>query len=620
MLRRMEKRLRSESSNQVARIVVMALLATMLVGCECSTPVDPDAGDIDAGADARVTLCASGTDCDDGMFCNGPEACAPGSPDAARNGCVPGEPPCGVDDCDEAEDTCVCSGDPDRDGDGHDSVACGGDDCDDEDPTRYPGLEEVCDAAGHDEDCDSSTLAGSADGDRDGDGFVSITCCNAATCGDDCNDDRAEVNPDVGELCNARDDDCDGAIDEAGAFCPVGMCMSSRCRSVPWERVFGAADEDAFFGLAVDSAGIVYVGINLDADTDLDGDGTAEPFGAYLVALEADGRFRFVAAVGLSGVDLTVTKNGTDVVIATPSELAFHSTVDGSLTSRVFYEVAGATVSEIRAVGTTEAGVVAALAFREAGTPEMLELVLVDGAGAELARRRFEGTLRFYELHGMDAQDRYVALIADTDGPYDLAASSVNGRHVLVLTDTLDPVWARSTFAEVDVAVSQDGGAAIVGRFSGTLAPPWTTNTWTSVGEDAYLTVFSPAGEAVYTRVHTGPGSVSHRGIAFDGRAALFEAGSFGGSLPMPPRGTLGPSVGGNDAFYAHVDATTDFTLDALAVSGPRFEAIVSIRADPFGALIVLGTFGRDGITLPSGTFYASVGRNNLFLLRVASF
>jgi hypothetical protein len=47
------------------------------------------------------------------------------------------------------------------------------------------------------------------DGDADGDGHVSVELG-----GDDCDDTNADVGPSAPELCNDRDDDCDGEIDE----------------------------------------------------------------------------------------------------------------------------------------------------------------------------------------------------------------------------------------------------------------------------------------------------------------------------------------------------------------------------------------------------------------------
>ena len=49
------------------------------------------------------------------------------------------------------------------------------------------------------------------DTDGDGDGF---SACGAA----DCNDGDPDINPDATEVCNDVDDDCDGAVDEAGAL------------------------------------------------------------------------------------------------------------------------------------------------------------------------------------------------------------------------------------------------------------------------------------------------------------------------------------------------------------------------------------------------------------------
>ena len=99
----------------------------------------------------------------------------------------------------------------DGDGDGHRASSCGGDDCDDADPSRAPGLPEVCDAANLDEDCDPATF-GTRDGDRDG--FVSSSCCNGASCGDDCDDARNVVYPGNSEVCDGFDNDCDTAVDE----------------------------------------------------------------------------------------------------------------------------------------------------------------------------------------------------------------------------------------------------------------------------------------------------------------------------------------------------------------------------------------------------------------------
>jgi Putative metal-binding motif len=94
-------------------------------------------------------------------------------------------------------------------------------DCDDNDRTRAPGVPEVADFDGHDEDCDPFTIGVR---DQDKDGFTSWSAThvirNAAGAaiavlrGPDCDDLRRDVSPNSPEvLGDLRDNDCDGLID-----------------------------------------------------------------------------------------------------------------------------------------------------------------------------------------------------------------------------------------------------------------------------------------------------------------------------------------------------------------------------------------------------------------------
>jgi hypothetical protein len=75
-------------------------------------------------------------------------------------------------------------------------------DCDDTNPTIYPGAPKSC-GSGPSEDC--TTQKDPCTQDADGDGW------NA---GPDCNDGDPTVHPWAVELCDGKDNDCDGLIDE----------------------------------------------------------------------------------------------------------------------------------------------------------------------------------------------------------------------------------------------------------------------------------------------------------------------------------------------------------------------------------------------------------------------
>ena len=104
-------------------------------------------------------------------------------------------------------------------------------DCNDSDPTVSPGANEKCN--GKDDDCDGQIDEEGASNcfnwflDNDGDtyginGAVKCLCAKAgaysASKGGDCDDGAPAVHPGATEVCNSKDDDCDGSVDESGSL------------------------------------------------------------------------------------------------------------------------------------------------------------------------------------------------------------------------------------------------------------------------------------------------------------------------------------------------------------------------------------------------------------------
>ncbi|MFM7199598.1 MAG: MopE-related protein [Myxococcota bacterium] len=109
---------------------------------------------------------------------------------------------------------------PDLDGDG---VSVAGGDCNDADAAVYPAAAEVCDSK--DNNCNGIPDEGLTYAlyyrDADGDGFGSTEALYAcgltpgfAAQSGDCNDADAAVSPAAAEVCDSKDNNCDGASDE----------------------------------------------------------------------------------------------------------------------------------------------------------------------------------------------------------------------------------------------------------------------------------------------------------------------------------------------------------------------------------------------------------------------
>ena len=200
-------------------------------------------GDDDGWGVAASTKCLCGPagkyvaaqtgDCDDGaalVFPGAPEVCngvdddCDGATDeAGATGCKPRWSDVDGDGWGAGVSTCLC-------GATGTFTATKAGDCNDGAGAVHPLAPELCN--GTDDDCDGKVdEAGAggcftlyADADNDGWGATGDAACLCkplgvykATAAGDCDDGDKAVSPAAQEACNGADDDCDGAVDEAGA-------------------------------------------------------------------------------------------------------------------------------------------------------------------------------------------------------------------------------------------------------------------------------------------------------------------------------------------------------------------------------------------------------------------
>ena len=203
-------------------------------------------GSADAGAWDAVAVYADGDNDGYGDVASELYTCSP-EEDAARTAgdCDDGDPginPLALEVCDGADNDCDGDADEglegewffDADGDGYGdgkaATACAqppgfaalDGDCDDGDAGVNPVASELC-GDGVDNDCDGAELAyyvwyEDVDGDSYGDAASSMEVCDQpdgfVTDDTDCDDADPTTSPGADELCDSRDNNCDGIVDD----------------------------------------------------------------------------------------------------------------------------------------------------------------------------------------------------------------------------------------------------------------------------------------------------------------------------------------------------------------------------------------------------------------------
>jgi len=178
-------------------------------------------------------------------------------------------------------------------------------DCDDSNAEVWPGAEEVCD--GIDNDCNGEvderlgeTWYADADGDGFGDPETSVESCERpsdfVSDATDCDDTEPQDHPGAEEVCDERDNNCDGAVDEGttttfyadldgdgwgdltavieGCIVPPGYAEQAGDCDPAVDTIYPGAPE-VCDGIDQDCDGVPDNGVLIDfyADTDADGYG-----------------------------------------------------------------------------------------------------------------------------------------------------------------------------------------------------------------------------------------------------------------------------------------------------------------------------------------------------------
>jgi hypothetical protein len=387
------------------------------------------------------------------------------------------------------------------------------------------------------------------------------------------------VLPQPEDCATPFDEDCDG--------------MAPACKGLPlWAKRFGDAKEQHGRRIATDAAGNLVVAGFFTGSIDLGGGPMTATNGqdVFLAELDANGGYRWSQhIVANGGVIESVAADSTGAVVVVGFFFGTMTLGADVLTSAGGQDVF---VAKFSGDGTP----IWAKRFGDVGAQFGMALA-IDGVDELYVAGRFLGAL------DLGAGP----LVSAGSGDVFVAKLDANG----------GPLWSRSFGDAAEqgcagISVDGAGDVYVLGDFAGSI--DFGNGALTSAGgTDVFLAKLGADGGTLWSKSFGDPNEQHGTAIASDGAGGVFIAGDFAGALNLG--GMSLPAAGPSDMFVGRFDADGAHHWSNHFGQGGPSQIASGLSVDPFGHLVLAGYFS--GAVDFGGGSLPSVGGEDAFVAKL---
>jgi len=386
-------------------------------------------------------------------------------------------------------------------------------DCNDSDPNINPAKSEICD--GKDNNCNGQVDEGVLlvfykDTDKDGytDGTTKVACekpsdeyVSSATAGD-CDDGDSSRNPGRTEICDNKDNNCNGQTDEdfnVGQSCTVGVGECARtgqyvcnqdgsgtqCNATP-----GTPTPEVCDGLDNDCDGQIDDGVLLVFYKDMDGDGYTD--GTTQVGCTAPSGY------ALSAISGDCNDNDPNI---NPARTEICDNKDNNCNGQIDEgNVCGSASTFAKTIGGGSLDVALSIIQSSDGGYAIAGYTSSFGAGYVdfyVVKLDSSGNVLWTKTIGGGDEDFAYSIIQSSDGGYVVAGQTYSYEHMYVvkLDSSGNVLWTKTIgvsswdFA-TSITQSSDGGYVVAGY----------TSSFGAGDRDFYVVKLDSSGNVVWTK------------------------------------------------------------------------------------------------------------------------